>query len=65
MAVTARRGSIQDAHRSADALNSSERKPGKKDDTHHKQIGKLVGEGHVNYVLMYNMLTGIRVAVGP
>jgi 1-phosphatidylinositol-4-phosphate 5-kinase len=26
-------------------------------------VGNLVGEGHVNYVLMYNMLTGIRVAV--
>lgn len=26
-------------------------------------VGNLIGEGHVNYVLMYNMLTGIRVAV--
>ncbi|EKD01538.1 putative 1-phosphatidylinositol-4-phosphate 5-kinase protein [Trichosporon asahii var. asahii CBS 8904] len=26
-------------------------------------VGNLVGEGHRNYVLMYNMLTGIRVAV--
>ncbi|KAG9022039.1 Phosphatidylinositol-4-phosphate 5-kinase [Tulasnella sp. JGI-2019a] len=26
-------------------------------------VGKIIGEGHVNYVLMYNMLTGIRVAV--
>ena len=26
-------------------------------------VGNVVGEGHVNYVLMYNMLTGIRVAV--
>lgn len=26
-------------------------------------VGNLIGEDHVNYVLMYNMLTGIRVAV--
>ncbi len=26
-------------------------------------VGNLVGTDHVNYVLMYNMLTGIRVAV--
>ena len=26
-------------------------------------VGNLIGEGHVNYVLMYNMLTGIRTAV--
>lgn len=26
-------------------------------------VGNLIGEGHVNYVLMYNMLTGIRVGV--
>lgn len=28
-------------------------------------VGNLIGEDHVNYVLMYNMLTGIRVAVRP
>lgn len=26
-------------------------------------VGNLIGEGHVNYVLMYNMLTGIRIGV--
>ncbi|KDQ09124.1 hypothetical protein BOTBODRAFT_117659 [Botryobasidium botryosum FD-172 SS1] len=26
-------------------------------------VGNLIGEGHENYVLMYNMLTGIRIAV--
>lgn len=26
-------------------------------------LGNVIGEGHANYVLMYNMLTGIRVAV--
>jgi 1-phosphatidylinositol-4-phosphate 5-kinase len=29
----------------------------------HVLIGNLIGEDHVNYVLMYNMLTGIRIAV--
>jgi 1-phosphatidylinositol-4-phosphate 5-kinase len=26
-------------------------------------VGNLIGEDHANYVLMYNMLTGIRIAV--
>ncbi|KAF8623374.1 hypothetical protein AX17_007451 [Amanita inopinata Kibby_2008] len=26
-------------------------------------VGNLIAEGHVNYVLMYNMLTGIRIGV--
>jgi 1-phosphatidylinositol-4-phosphate 5-kinase len=26
-------------------------------------VGNLIGEGHTNYVLMYNMLNGIRVSV--
>jgi 1-phosphatidylinositol-4-phosphate 5-kinase len=26
-------------------------------------VGNLIGEGHVNYILMYNMLTGIRIGV--
>ncbi|KAI0320937.1 hypothetical protein OF83DRAFT_1052107 [Amylostereum chailletii] len=26
-------------------------------------VGNVIGEGHANYVLMYNMLTGIRTAV--
>lgn len=26
-------------------------------------VGNLIGEEHVNYVLMYNMLTGIRTSV--
>ncbi len=28
-------------------------------------VGNLIGEDHVNYVLMYNMLTGIRIGVSP
>ncbi|KAI7830345.1 hypothetical protein BC939DRAFT_392810 [Gamsiella multidivaricata] len=35
----------------------------KDDDTDRVLIGTRIGEGHVNYVLMYNMLTGIRVSV--
>lgn len=29
----------------------------------HVLVGNLIGEDHVNYVLMYNMLTGIRIGV--
>lgn len=28
-------------------------------------VGNLIGEDHVNFVLMYNMLTGIRIGVSP
>lgn len=37
-----------------------------KDAEEHKPaatIGNIINEGHVNYVLMYNMLTGIRIGV--
>ncbi|KAI9319917.1 hypothetical protein BX666DRAFT_2018084 [Dichotomocladium elegans] len=34
------------------------------DDDDRVLIGTRVAEGHQNYVLMYNMLTGIRIAVG-
>jgi hypothetical protein len=34
------------------------------DDDDRVMIGTRIGEGHQNYVLMYNMLTGIRIAVG-
>ena len=33
------------------------------DDRNRVLIGTQIGEEHVNYVLMYNMLTGIRVGV--
>ena len=33
------------------------------DDAPQVLVGNLIGEGHVNYVMMYNMLTGIRIAV--
>jgi 1-phosphatidylinositol-4-phosphate 5-kinase len=35
--------------------------PGAKEDV--VLVGNLIGEDHVNYVLMYNMLTGIRIGV--
>ncbi|KAF9951154.1 T-complex protein 1 subunit beta [Mortierella alpina] len=35
----------------------------KDDDNDRVLIGTRIGEDHVNYVLMYNMLTGIRVSV--
>ncbi|KAI8086396.1 uncharacterized protein BX664DRAFT_282297 [Halteromyces radiatus] len=34
------------------------------DEDDHVQIGTRVAEGHRNYQLMYDMLTGIRIAVG-
>ncbi|CAG8757480.1 25637_t:CDS:2, partial [Racocetra persica] len=39
------------------------REKGKGDDEEGPMIGTRISEGHVNYVLMYNMLTGIRVGV--
>jgi 1-phosphatidylinositol-4-phosphate 5-kinase len=35
----------------------------REDDDSKPLVGNLIGEGHVNYVLMYNMLTGIRIGV--
>lgn len=45
------------------ALNraKSGRRPG--DEEPKALIGNVIGEEHVNYVLMYNMLTGIRIGV--
>jgi 1-phosphatidylinositol-4-phosphate 5-kinase len=36
---------------------------GKEDMQTNVLVGNLIGEDHVNYVLMYNMLTGIRIGV--
>ncbi|KAG0354977.1 Phosphatidylinositol-4-phosphate 5-kinase [Gamsiella multidivaricata] len=58
---------LEEARRRMDVLkkSSSRRfsKRRKDDDTDRVLIGTRIGEGHVNYVLMYNMLTGIRVSV--
>ncbi|KAG0186822.1 Phosphatidylinositol-4-phosphate 5-kinase [Apophysomyces sp. BC1034] len=44
----------------------SRRPKAAEDDTGEDRVmmGTRIGEGHQNYVLMYNMLTGIRIAVG-
>ncbi|KAF9181635.1 Phosphatidylinositol-4-phosphate 5-kinase [Haplosporangium sp. Z 11] len=56
-----------EARRRMDALKkSSSRRLSKRkkdDDNDRVMIGTRIGEDHVNYVLMYNMLTGIRVSV--
>ncbi|KAF9942790.1 Phosphatidylinositol-4-phosphate 5-kinase [Mortierella alpina] len=58
---------LDEARRRMDALKkSSSRRMSKRkkdDDTDRVMIGTRIGEDHVNYVLMYNMLTGIRVSV--
>ncbi|KAF9924650.1 Phosphatidylinositol-4-phosphate 5-kinase [Linnemannia zychae] len=59
---------VEDARRSRmDALKkSSSRRISKRkkdEDDDRVMIGTPIGEDHVNYVLMYNMLTGIRVSV--
>ena len=33
------------------------------DETPRMLVGNLIGKGHVNYVLMYNMLMGIHIVV--
>ncbi|KAF9560000.1 Phosphatidylinositol-4-phosphate 5-kinase [Mortierella alpina] len=58
---------LEDARRRMEALKrSSNRRMSKRkkdDDNDRVLIGTRIGEDHVNYVLMYNMLTGIRVSV--
>ncbi|KAI8603466.1 hypothetical protein EDD21DRAFT_302249 [Dissophora ornata] len=58
---------VEEARRRMDALKkSSSRRMSKRrkdDDNDRVMIGTRIGEDHVNYVLMYNMLTGIRVSV--
>ncbi|KAH7913082.1 hypothetical protein BJ138DRAFT_1134290 [Hygrophoropsis aurantiaca] len=44
-------------------VSMQNRQSSSKEDDNRVLIGNLIGEGHVNYVLMYNMLTGIRIAV--
>ncbi|KAF9316519.1 Phosphatidylinositol-4-phosphate 5-kinase [Linnemannia elongata] len=58
---------LEDAKRRMEALKkSSSRRMSKRkkdEDNDRVLIGTRIGEDHVNYVLMYNMLTGIRVSV--
>ncbi|KAF9343949.1 hypothetical protein BGX34_006204, partial [Mortierella sp. NVP85] len=56
---------LEEARRRMDALrrsSSRRRSKRKSDDNDRVLIGTRIGEDHVNYVLMYNMLTGIRVS---
>lgn len=50
--------SQQDAERVLTRTTSVQKQKGEQ-----PLVGNLIGEDHVNYVLMYNMLTGIRIAV--
>ncbi|KAI9027329.1 hypothetical protein CLU79DRAFT_803276 [Phycomyces nitens] len=43
---------------------SRHRSFGEEEDEERVMMGTRISEGHQNYVLMYNMLTGIRIAVG-
>ncbi|KAF9899936.1 Phosphatidylinositol-4-phosphate 5-kinase [Linnemannia zychae] len=58
---------LEEARRRMEALKkSSSRRMSKRkkdEDNDRVLIGTRIGEDHVNYVLMYNMLTGIRVSV--
>ncbi|KAF9974189.1 Phosphatidylinositol-4-phosphate 5-kinase [Actinomortierella ambigua] len=58
---------LEEARRRMEALKkSSSRRMSKRkkdEDDDRVLIGTRIGEDHVNYVLMYNMLTGIRVSV--
>ncbi|KAF9427105.1 Phosphatidylinositol-4-phosphate 5-kinase, partial [Podila epigama] len=60
---------LEEAKRRMEALKKSssrrmsKRKKDKDEDNDRVLIGTRIGEDHVNYVLMYNMLTGIRVSV--
>ncbi|KAK3806553.1 MAG: hypothetical protein JOS17DRAFT_584359 [Linnemannia elongata] len=58
---------LEEAKRRMEALKkSSSRRMSKRkkdEDNDRVLIGTRIGEDHVNYVLMYNMLTGIRVSV--
>ncbi|KAG9067602.1 Phosphatidylinositol-4-phosphate 5-kinase [Linnemannia hyalina] len=58
---------LEEAKRRMEALKkSSSRRMSKRkkdEDNDRVMIGTRIGEDHVNYVLMYNMLTGIRVSV--
>lgn len=45
------------------ARRASKRKKEQNDDDDKVLFGTRIAEGHANYVLMYNMLTGIRIGV--
>lgn len=57
------RRTSEEFHRELSARRKAFRRMSRLDDDR-VLIGTRVAEGHQNYVLMYNMLTGIRIAVG-
>ncbi|RUS22827.1 hypothetical protein BC938DRAFT_475182 [Jimgerdemannia flammicorona] len=46
------------------ARRASKRRKEQVEDDDRVMIGTRIAEGHANYILMYNMLTGIRIGVG-
>ncbi|KAF8069053.1 1-phosphatidylinositol-4-phosphate 5-kinase [Lyophyllum atratum] len=59
-----KRAKMQQAAEAEAALTRQRSKdPKEKENGDVVLVGNLIGEGHVNYVLMYNMLTGIRIGV--
>ncbi|KAK1921270.1 1-phosphatidylinositol-4-phosphate 5-kinase [Papiliotrema laurentii] len=64
-----RRERLERRQKKADALENppeppaTATKPEPKKEDPKVLVGNLIGEDHVNYVLMYNMLTGIRIGV--
>lgn len=53
----------KDAEEALTRTSSRQRGSLGREDENKVLVGNLIGEDHVNYVLMYNMLTGIRIAV--
>jgi hypothetical protein len=51
------------AQAEAEAALTAAKKPAAEEDGNKVLVGNLIGEDHVNYILMYNMLTGIRIGV--
>ncbi|KAI7869230.1 hypothetical protein BDF14DRAFT_1951240 [Spinellus fusiger] len=60
--ITVRRAARRSAQRKKD--NDESKECHQREQRHLSRFGTRVSEGHRNYVLMYDMLTGIRIAVG-
>ena len=54
---------VSDMQQQAEQIRRERLSKRVKQDAPQVLVGNLIGEGHVNYVMMYNMLTGIRIAV--
>ncbi|WFD30300.1 1-phosphatidylinositol-4-phosphate 5-kinase [Malassezia sp. CBS 17886] len=61
---TQQRGPHSPTYATTSETNAHALRPVRRDDdVPHVLVGNLIGEGHENYVLMYHMLTGIRIGV--